>query len=108
MSRPPFRKGVNPLFRAGLVENVSDPLVQFLWFCEGLYLDNLLLRQALIRAGVNAEEVLGAKRPAGTTPGSPGPHRKAFDPWYQKIGTNWQVQRAVQANKGRSSKTKPN
>lgn len=100
MPKPPFRKGLNPLFRVGLIDDVSGPFARFLWFCEGLYLDNLLLRNALLRADVDAEAVLEKRRPFGTTPGSRGPHRKVFDPWYEQIATNWQVRRASQAQKG--------
>lgn len=105
---PPFRKGLSPLFRAGLIEELSDPLAKFLWFCEELYLDNLLLRNALAKAGLDAEVVLKTKRPVGTTPGSRGPHRKVFDPLYEGIATDWLIRRDAEELKGCPSKQKPN
>jgi hypothetical protein len=89
--KPPFRKGLDPLFEAGLIDKISEPLVKFLVFCEKTYLENMLLREALGAAAV--DDALGAPRPLLTTQGSPGHHRKVFDPWYLKIGREQQAKR---------------
>jgi hypothetical protein len=85
MPQPPFRLAIDPLIQTGLFEKASDPLGKFLWYAESLYLDNLLLRSALAKAGIDAEAVLKKQRPSGTSVGSPGPHRRVFDPLYREI-----------------------
>jgi hypothetical protein len=79
MRKPPFRRAIEPLIKAGLLEKAGDPLGKFLVFCEKLYLENLALRVALRDAGSTAFEM------PETTPGMPGPHRKVFDRWYLEI-----------------------
>jgi len=82
MVKPPFRKGIDPLIEAGLFEKPTDPFGQFLWFCEGLFLQVNTLKAALKEAGLDPELVL---RRHGIRPGSPGHHRKVFDKWYRQI-----------------------
>jgi hypothetical protein len=79
MSKPPFRKGVEPLFESGLLDDLQNPLARFFWETERLYLENHAFRQALEKAGVNPANVRVA------TPGSPGNHRKVFDKKYREI-----------------------
>ena len=60
MPKPPFRKGVDPLFDLGLLDQTSSPLSRFFWDCEKLFLKNQTLRQALKKAGGAPERVLVA------------------------------------------------
>jgi hypothetical protein len=82
MPKPPFRRGIDPLIEAGLFEKPSDPFGSFLWFCEGIYIQNHALQQALKEAGIDPAAVL---RRYPVRPGSPGFHRKVFDKWYRQI-----------------------
>jgi hypothetical protein len=82
MPKPPFRKGIAPLIDAGLFEKPSDPLGQFLWFCEALYLENVGLKQELKESGIDPAAVL-SRHPV--KPGRKGFHRKVFDTWYRQI-----------------------
>jgi hypothetical protein len=105
MPKPPFRKGLNPLFRAGLIDDVSGPFAKFLWFCKRNYLENQALKAYLHESGIDVQPIFQARR---TKPGMPGPHRKVFDTWYEQMATDWQVRRAAQEQKGRSSKQRLN
>jgi hypothetical protein len=93
MPKPPFRKGIDPLIMAGLAEKATDPLPKFCAYAEQLYLDNRLLSTALKKAGIDPEAVL-RKRPFGATVGSPGHHRKVFDPIYKVIARDQQARNA--------------
>jgi hypothetical protein len=94
---PPFARGIKPLFDAGLIGSYSDDFVKFLGFCERAYCDGGVLRTALLKLGVDVEEVLAVRnRPSLTTPNGPGHHRKVFDEWYVRIATETKARRALQ------------
>jgi hypothetical protein len=102
MPKPPFRKGIDPLFEVGLLEKLSDPLAKLFWDYERLYLHNQALAQTLKKAGGNPERV------RGTSPGSPGPHRKIFDKKYREIAEHAQRRLAFLSAKHSGSKYGPN
>jgi hypothetical protein len=102
MPKPPFRKGIDPLFDSGLLDRLSDPLARFFWDAEKLYLENVALREALKKAGGNPSRVRSA------SPGSPGHHRTIFDEKYRKIAQHVQRKMAAYAAKHSPSKYGPN
>ena len=102
MPKPPFRRGIDPLFEVGLLDKINDPLTRFFWETEQLYLQNAELRQALKKAGGNPERVRAA------SPGSLGPHRKIFDKKYREIAASLGKRLAFLAEKHSGSKYGPN
>src|ERR1700674_3358589 len=102
MPKPPFRKGIDPLFDVGLLDKTSNPLFRFFWDCEKRFLENQALRQALKKAGGNPENVRVA------SPGSPGFHRKVFDKKYQEIAGYERQRLAFLSERHSGSKHGPN
>jgi hypothetical protein len=102
MPKPPFRKGVDPLFDVGLLDKIDNPLFKFLWDCEKLFLENQALRLALKKTGVDP----GRMRVA--SPGSPGLHRKVFDKKYREIADYAKRRLAFLSAKHSGSKYGPN
>ena len=83
---PPFRGGLDPLIRAGLIECPlsleSDEFLRFLVFCEMTFRENLALKAGLKRCKVDPEKYLQSLEfPLG----SPGRHRTIFDGWYVQL-----------------------
>lgn len=102
MSKPPFRKGVDPLFDVGLLDKTNNPLFKFFWDCEKMFLENQALRHALKKAGGNPEGMRIA------SPGSPGFHRKVFDKKYREIADYERQRLASLPAKHSGSKYGPN
>ena len=102
MPKPPFRKGIDPLFDVGLLDKTSNPLFKFFWDCEKLFLENQALRQALKKAGGDPEHVRVA------SPGSPGSHRRLFDKKYREISDYVRKRLAFLSSKHSGSKYGPN
>jgi hypothetical protein len=83
----------------GLLEKLNDPLTQFFWVAEQLYLQNVELRQALKKAGGGNPERVRAPNPS-----SPGPHRKVFDKKYREIAASLVKRLAFLSEKHSGSK----
>jgi hypothetical protein len=102
MPKPPFRKGVDPLFAVGLLEKATDQLFRFFWEHERLYLENQALRAALKKAGGSPDTL------QVPSPGSPGPHRKVFDKQYREIAADVRRRLSFLSAKHADSKYGPN
>lgn len=86
MSRPPLRRGLDPLIRIGVVKmplsRENDDFFDFLVFCETIFREHEALKNQLEKCKVDPEEFL---RHLELPPGSIGRHRLVFDGWYIRI-----------------------
>jgi len=102
MPKPPFRRGVDPLFQVGLLDKISNPLFKLLWDCEKTFLENQALRRELKKAGYDPVRV------RVSSPGSPGFHRKVFDKKYREIADYARERLSFLSAKPSTSKYGPN